>query len=945
MAMTTAPPGVPHLVDDPAWRQGLTFVEAARQSAPPVGRGSEARQLETLFSDDQPSGSRVLVLRGEPGIGKTDLLEFAVSLAGGRRVVRTVGVESEAEFAFAALQQLCSSSLDLLEQLAAPLREALSVAFGLMSGAAPERFLVGLATLSLFSKMADKRPFICVVDDAQWLDQESAQVLAFVARRLVSEPIVMLFATRKHHDELAGLPELVVHGLEDEEAAELLSSVVPTLVSPSVRRRIISETQGNPLALLELPRGLTPIELAVGFGASVDVPLPRRIEDTFGSRIRQLPVETQRLLLLAAAEHLGDAAKVWRAAEILGIAKEAAVPADEAELLDIGNEVRFRHPLVRSAAYRLAPKRERRLVHQALAAATDPARDPDRHAWHMAAAAAWPDESVAQELERSAGRAQQRGGCAAAAALLERSADLTPDQGTRAFRRLLACGAYLQAGVIGRAEELLEMTRGQLVDPAAQAQAMRVEGALRFVEGRGGDTPTLLFGAAIATRKLDHGLANEAMMEALEAAMWAGHLTSGTTLVDVARAVRSWSDPEEPATTAALLLRGYSDRLTSSYPAPVHWWRGAVKAGADDASGSTRLQLLGMLWNATGDMLDFESHMAMACERVRQAREEGAFAALPIALVCLAWSELLAGRTEVAEALNAEGTSIAGSTGAPEFPGAHGIVRLGILAWRGRDVEAVQLAEEVIREAVRQGQGMTVKIVDFALALLDLGHGRYEQARKHALAVYGADPLYVGSMSLADLVEAAWRSDDADSAKLALERLAERAEASRAPWALGLLARCLAVTAPDEEAEPHYLEALQQLGRSGVRCDLARAHLLYGEWLRRRRRRTEARGQLRAAYDIFLETGAGGFAHRAEAELLASGEHARQRVVHAHIDLTPQELEVAQRAAEGGSNGEIAAQLYISPHTVSYHLRKVYAKLGVRSRGQLAKALARSNAG
>ncbi len=868
------------VVDDPFRQQGGAFAAPQRGPGVLVGRTRESSHLESLFAGGRPGGSRVLVLRGDPGIGKTDLLDYAVSSAPGWRVVRTVGVEPETELAFAALQQLCSSSLDRLERLPAPLRNALSVAFGLTTGTAAERFLVGLATLSLFSILAEEQPLVCVVDDAQWLDRESAKALAFVARRLMSEPIVMLFATRDYHDELAGLPELVIGGLEDEDAAKLLSSVISSPVSPTVRRQIIAETRGNPLALLELPRGLTPAELTVGFGGRVDVPVPRRIEETFGRRICRLPLATQRLLLVAAADHLGDAAKVWRAAEILGIAKEAAGPAHEADLLDIGAAVRFRHPLVRSAAYRLAPYRERQLVHKALAAATDPSVDPDRHAWHLAAATAWPDEAVAGELERSAGRAQERGGWAAAAALLERSAELTPEAGARAVRRLLACGAFLQAGVIDRARELFEMAKGHLVDPAARAQAMRIEGALRFVEGRGGDTPTLLFGASIAMRKMDHRLANEVMMEAVEAAMWAGHLTNGTTLVNVAEAVRTWPGPGQE-TTAALLLRGYAERVTTGYPAPVHWWRGAVKAGAGDVSGNARLQLLAMLSIATGDMLDFESHIAIGRERVRQAREDGALAALPVALASLAWCELLAGRTEAAEALNAESTGIARATGAPELPGAHGILSLALLAWRGQASEVRDLAAEVANEAARQGQGMALKIVDFMLTFLALGHGRYEEARRHALAVYKADPFCVGSMSLADLVEAASRSDDPGSAKLALERLSERADASRAPWALGLLARSRALVAADTEAEAHYLEALEQLGRSGVVTDLARAYLLYGEWLRRQRRRIEAREQLRKAYDIFFETGAAGFALRAEAELLATGEHARKRADHA----------------------------------------------------------------
>jgi DNA-binding CsgD family transcriptional regulator len=422
--------------------------------------------------------------------------------------------------------------------------------------------------------------------------------------------------------------------------------------------------------------------------------------------------------------------------------------------------------------------------------------------------------------------------------------------------------------------------------------------------------------------------------------MWAAHLTTGTDVADVASAARDWYDPADGEATAALLLRGYSQRMTVGFPAPVEWWQRAVKAGADDVSGSTRLQLLGMLWNATGDMLDFEHHMAVARERVRQARQEGALATLPIALACLAWSELLSGRFDTAEANNTEGTNIASATGAPEFPGAHGIIRLGILAWRGREQETRDLAEAVVAEAVERGQGMTIKIVNFILSVLELGLGHYNEALKQGMMVFEVDPWYVCSMNLGDVIEAAVRSDDLSTAQAALSRLGERAQASQTPWALGLLARGRALTASDEDAEVWYLEALEHLARSEVVTDFARTRLLYGEWLRRQRRRREAREQLRAAYETFLNIGAEAFARRAESELLATGEHARARTEETRSELTPQELQVALLAADGQSNVEIAAQLYISPHTVSYHLRKVYTKLGVRSRSHLVKALA-----
>jgi DNA-binding CsgD family transcriptional regulator len=905
-----------------------------------VGRSKEFGQLDRLLAGARNGRSGVLVLRGEAGVGKTKLLESIVASATDWRVVRTLGVESEAELAFAALHQLCSPSLECLEQLPAPQRDALGAAFGLTAGTGAERFLIGLATLSLLSAAAAEQPLICVIDDAQWLDRESAQALAFVARRLLADAIVMLFATRQSRDELAGLPELVVEGLSDDNASLLLSSVVDAPLDTRVRERIITETRGNPLALLELPRGLTPAELAVGFGMPTDLPLSKKIEETFGRRIAALPPETRRLLVIAAADQLNDPAEVWRAAEILGIGRGAAQPAEEVGLLEVDNPVQFRHPLVRSAAYRTASRRERQNAHRALADATDATVDPDRRAWHLAAAATGPDEALAAELERSAGRAFQRGGCVAAATFLERAAQLTPAPQPQALRRLLAAGAYLQAGILDRARQLIDLSSGHLVDPGARAQAMRIEGALRFAEGRGGETPTLLFGAAMALRQLDARAGCETMMECAEAAMWAGDLTTGTTTIDVTEAVGGWFEPDEVDTTAALLLRGYSQRMAAGYPASVKFWQRAAQLAAQDVNGSTRLQLQGMLWNATGDMLDFENHIRVGRERVREARQQGALATLPIALVCLAWSEVLAGRFDAADALVTEATDIASATGLPEFPGAHDLIRVSIQAWRGQDIEASHLSKTVNQEAVDHGQGLTLQIMDRMLAILDLAFGRYEEARTRLLDGFEKDPWYVCSMGLADLIEAAWRSGDGESARRALMRLTERAQASRTPWGLGLLARSRALMTEDTDPEPLYVEALDHLGGSGLETEVARTRLVYGEWLRRQRRRKDARNELRTARDAFAAMGATAFVRRAETELLATGEHARTRIDATRSDLTPQELQIAQLAADGESNAEIAAQLYISPHTVSYHLRKVYEKLAVRSRTQLLHVLA-----
>lgn len=880
-----------------------------------------------------------MVMRGEPGVGKSALVGYAVAAASGFRVARAVGVESEMELPFAALQNLCASMLDRLDQLPDHQRDALSVAFGLSAGEPPEQFLVGLAALSLLSEVAREQPLLCVVDDAQWLDRASAQAFSFVARRLLVDGVALVFATREQTVEFAGLLELHVEGLGEDDARALLASVISGAMDERVRDRIVAETRGNPLALLELPRGLTPAELAVGFGVPVALPLSGRIEESFRRRLDALPRETRQLLLIASAEPLGEPVRVWRAAERLGIGTDAAPPAADAGLLDIGTHVQFRHPLVRSAAYRAASPEERQAVHLALAEATDPELDPDRRAWHLAQATTDPDEEVAGELERSAGRAQVRGGLAAAATFLERSAELTSDPQRQALRLLLAAGAHLASGANERAQRLLGKSTPHLGDPAARAQAMRMEGAIRFADGRGGDTPALLFDAAMALQGLDAPLARETLLESLEAAMWTGRLTSGTTLLDVAKAARELPSPNGDKRTANLLLTGYAERFTVGYASAVAWWREAVDSYPEEIRRRPRLQWQGMVWNTSGELLDFEGHSATARQWVRLAREQGALATLPVALSGLAWCEVLGGRIDAAEALMAEASEISAATGAPSVPGASQILKLGVLVWRGREQEARLVGEGVTAEAMARGQGLGVTIAQFALTLLELSHGRYEDARISALSVFDEDPLYFGSINLGDVIEATIRSGDTAAAQAALARLSDRAEASPTPWGLGLLARGRALLARDADAETLYRQSLDHLGRSGVATELARTHLLYGEWLRRRRRRRDARMQLRVAHDMLQAIGAEAFAHRARVELLATGEHARARVNETRDQLTPQEQQIAQLAARGESNAEIAAQLFISTHTVAYHLRKVYGKLSVSSRNHLAGAL------
>ncbi len=902
-----------------------------------LGRASEREALDELLDVVRGGQSRVLVVRGEPGVGKSALLEYAVGAATEFRVARAFGVEAEMELPFAALQALCRPMLDRLDQLPEPQRAAIGTAFGVSSSAAPEQLLVGLAALSLLADASRNQPLLCVVDDAQWLDRESAQALGFVARRLLADPVAVLFATRGPSQVLSGLPELALEGLADDPARELLSSVITGPLDERVRDRIVSETRGNPLALLELPRGRTPAELALGFGVPGAAALSGRIEDHYRERIGDLPEATQCLLLISSLETLGEVARVRRAAELLHVDAGATEPAVTAGLLDAS--LQFHHPLVRSAVYHAATAEQRRRVHLTLAEVTDPEVDPDHRAWHLAEAATGPDESVADELERSAGRAQRRGGRAAAAGLLERAAELTPEPQRRSLRSLLAAHAQLIAGATDRAQALLDHSLPNLGDAPLRAQAMRMQGIIRFADGRGGETPSLLFQAAMGLKDTEPLLAREVLVEAFEAAMWAGRLTSGTTPLVVAEAAGKVPAPDGDKHVGSLLLTAYSLRLTDGYTSAVEGWRRAVAAYIDELREQPPLKWDALVWIATGELLDFEALYATGRERARVAREQGALATLPGALSALGWSEVLAGRIQAAEALVAEAEEITRATGAPAVPGANEILKLGILCWRGDEGRARPIADSVAAEAVARGQGLGVTLVEYVLTTLELGLGRYEEARVHALQVFEEDVLAFGTSALADAVEATLRSGDENGARAALARLRERAQASGTPWGLGLLARAEALLAADDLAEGLYRESLDHLGRSGVATEMARTHLVYGEWLRRVRRRRDARVQLRAADQMFQAIGASAFAHRARVELLATGEHARVRAPETRDQLTPQERQIARLAAEGESNAQIAAQLFISPHTVAYHLHKVFGKLGVNSRNQLARAL------
>ena len=882
----------------------------------------------------------MLVVRGEPGIGKTALLGYAAATAQDFQVVHAEGVESDMELPFAALHQLCGRMLSRLDRLPGPQRDALGVAFGLRRGSAPDRFLVGLGVLSLLSNVAVEQRLLCLIDDAQWLDQASAQALAFVARRLDAESVALLFGTRDPAaaGDLAGLPGLVVEGLPYADARALLASVIPGRLDERVRDRIIAESGGNPLALLELPHGMTAAELAGGFGLPGAGPLSGRIEDIFRRRLTPLPAKSQRLLLLAAAEPTGDPALLWRAADRLGIGAGAADAAESEGLLIAGARVTFRHPLVRSAIYRSASPQDRREVHRALAEATDPRTDPDRRAWHLAQAAPGPDEDVAAELERSAARAQARGGFAAAAAFLERAAALTLEPARGAERALAAARATAQAGTFDAALRLLATAEAGPLDEFQRARADLLSGQIAFASTRGSDVPPLLLKAAKRLEPLDARLARETYLQALSAAVYAGRSAAGGGLREAAEAARAAPAVPPPPSAPNLLLDGLALLITEGYAAAAPTLKRALSAfSSEDISTDEELRWLWLACPAAQVLWDDQSWDLLSTRHVQLARDAGALGVLPIALAQRTGLHLYQGDFAAAAALIDEATAITEATGSQLPPYA----ALGLAAFRGQERQAFELIETSTKDTVRRGEGRELTFVQWGIAVLGNGLGRYQDALAAAQQT-GEDPheQVFSTWAAAELIEAATRSGVPGHAVGALQRLSDSARASGTDWALGVEACARALLSEGETAERLYREGIDRLARTRVRVPLARAHLLYGEWLRRENRRIDARKQLRTAHEMFATMGADGFAERAARELLATGERVRKRTSGVPAELTAREAQIARLAGDGLSNPEIAARLFMSPRTVEYHLHKVFIKLAISSRNQLHAILA-----
>ena len=877
--------------------------------------------------------SGVLVLRGEAGMGKSALLDYAERQSGGCRILHAVGVESEMELPFASLHLLCAPLLPGVKRLPEPQRDALGTAFGLNSGPPPDRFLVGLAVLGLLSGAAEQQPLLCLVDDAQWLDRSSSQVLTFVARRLQMESVVLLIAAREHAEvnELDELPVMPLEGLSLADAQNILASALTGPLDSRVRDRIIAETRGNPLALLELPRTLSVTELAGGFAVSSDSSAPRRIEAGFRRRVLALPAPTQRLLLLAAADPTGDPVLLWSAAHRCGIPAESAGPAEAEGLVRFGTQVAFRHPLLRSAIYGAAPSAARRAAHQALAGVTDPAHDPDRRAWHRAQATIGPDEEVAAELERSADRARTRGGLPAAAAFLQHAVRITPDPAHRAQRAYSAALATFHAGAFDDARRLLATAQAGQLDEFKRAKAQLLQAQIAFARGGGGDAPGLLLAAARRLEPFDPTLARDTYLSAFSAALFVGRFSTKVDVSTVAHA--ALAAPATLARPADLLLHGYAVVITSGYDAGGPLLKSAVRAFR--ATAIPAEEAIQWLWTATHaahDLWDDESWDELCTRHVALARRSGDVAALPLAVSARAGLHVFAGEFSAATALVQEVATVVKATGS-QMPPYAAILLAG---WQGDESSLRRLTAEAGDEITARGDGMGLSIVHYAKAVLYNSLGRYHEALSAAEdGTAYADELGFYNWALVELVEAATRSGHHARATSALHLLTDRTRPSGTHWARGVEARSRALVSNDDAAEVLYRDAIDQLGRVRMRTELARAHLVYGEWLRREGRRIDARTELRVALQSFSSMGATSFADRAAHELSATGEKVRRSDVEIASDLTSQESQIARYARDGMSNSEIGTRMFLSPRTVEWHLTNVFAKLGINSRREL----------
>ncbi|MGW6276190.1 helix-turn-helix transcriptional regulator [Kribbella sp. NPDC055071] len=902
------------------------------------GRAREREQIDRALGAVRSGESAVLVLRGEAGIGKTALLRYCMSQASDCQVAQLAGVESEVELPFAALHQLCAPLLEEIPPLPEPQERALKVALGLADGSTPGLFLVGLAVLSSLAEVAAKRPLVCLIDDAQWLDEASSQVLSFVGRRLMAESVLLVFAVREGPGVrlFEGMPTLALEGLNDDDAGELLASTVAGHLDEQVRDRIIADTGGNPLGLLELPRAMSAAELAGGFAAAPTAMPPGQAQDLYVRRVLALPESTRQLMLLAATDPTGDATLLWRAAQTLGITRDAAVAAEAEQLLDIRSRVRFRHPLVRSAVQVVASPAERRAAHLAIASVIDAAQDPDRRVWHLAAAATGPDEDLAAELERSAARAQDRAGLAAAAVFLQRSAVLTPSSKLRADRIIAAAHAHLHAGAIDQSLGLLAEAEASVVDELQSAQVDLLRGQVDRVANTGRDAPARLVQAAKKLVPLDLRLALNTYLDAAGASVAAGALAGpGGMLIDVVTAARAAPPPPSGLQAGDYLLEGLAESITTGPAAAAPALRRAVDGFVRDPLSADQWFHWGILASmAALTLWDYEAWTKLSARQTEAARSSGALPPLATALSLQRLMAALSGDLALAASLGIEEEALRKATGTSRT--SYGAVVLA--AYRGRPEEATRFLTAIGEDAVARGEGLGEQGTFYGTALLNNGLGRYTAALHAAQRSVQEHYVPFTMWGFAEVVESAVRCGKPELAADALERLTA-VTVDGSDWAAGLEARSRALLSNAMTADGYYREAVERFARTPLRPDLARSHLLYGEWLRRVERRLDARAQLRTAHSMFTEMGAEAFAERARRELLAVGDSVRRRKPDAPDDLTAQELHIARLARDGRTNGEIGEELFISARTVEWHLRKVFAKLQITSRRGLQTAL------
>ncbi len=909
-----------------------------------VGRAEECAMVRRFVTNARDGFSGTLVFIGEPGVGKTRLLQYAADSAADVTTLRISGAQSELRLGFAGLHRLVRPYLDRLDRMSGPHRRALEVTFGLDEGPPPNRFLVSLGALALLSDVASKRPLVCLVDDAQWLDPESLAVLGFVARRLYADPIGLVFSARAHTGDLtalAGLPTRHLGPLDPASAQTILEDVVPGALDPRVSARMVSETGGNPLAMLELCGQLTAEQLAGRFPLPPRLPIGRRVDAHFQAQVATLPPEARMTLLVAAASSDDEPSTLRRAAALLDLEPAAANLAAAQGIISLKPQIVFRHPLIRSAVYDGAKPDERHRVHAALAEVAERGGQDDQAAWHRAAAVTSPEETIAADLEASAVRAQRRGGYTMQAAFLTRAAELSPSARSRALRYLAAAEAQLAAGDGRLAEALLELARPELDDVGLHAAGERMRAAVAVFFSRHKDAPAILLDVARRVENNDVSVVRQVLFDAMQAAVVARQYTAGTTLEQVAQAVLGAPrDPRRPPTGKDLLLDGFAARIGRGYADAVPLLRAAVAMMfTDEAVAHVDIPSTILGWFAADDVWDDTGRRAMFERAQAIERRQGALGAMRITLAGLSVSQAWAGQMSDAENSYGEAAEISALIGVAP-PATTGVL-LEVRAWQGRERESRTVASSTADWGREKGARILEIFALMGLTVLEIGLGRYPEALRWGLQIFDDDPPGFGNRILPEVVEAGVRGADRAAAQAALARLTERATIASTPWALGLLARSRALMAGDADAEPHYQEAIRQLTDTSLRTELARAHLLYGEWLRRKRRRRDARRQLRTAYEMFSAMGAVAFANRAGAEQRAAGNAPRNGTHSLNpYGLTPQETQVARQAGAGATNAEIGSRLFITTSTVEYHLSKVFRKLGVTSRRQLATVLA-----